>query len=132
MELADKNTDTPMDTSFKKIFSFEVKKQIIINAICDYYGVTFENVRIHSRKTEFVVPRHVIIYFIKEIYPGKSLKSIGTLFLGKYGNGLNYSTCVFAVQNIKDQLQVNKYFKEEIEEIDKEIKNFIGEIVKEK
>ncbi len=36
----------------------------VINIICSYYGVTFEEINVRLRKQEYVLPRQVIMIFL--------------------------------------------------------------------
>lgn len=122
MEIIDNNPEINLQKAFKKIFLFEVKKQIIIDVVCEFYGVIFEDIRKYSRKREDVFPRQVIIYFLKEVFPKhQTPSSIGNFFLGKTGSGLHRSTIIFAINDIKGKIEVDKNFKDEILEITKKI-----------
>ncbi len=83
----------------------------IIKYISEYYGQTYEDVYSRSRKREYVIPRHVgmwylFYYFSKSL----SLKSIGKVY-----NGRHHSSVIHAVRAIDDLTVTDKKFKKSLD-----------------
>ncbi|MBD5544638.1 MAG: chromosomal replication initiator protein DnaA [Lachnospiraceae bacterium] len=94
----------------------EITPKLIINIVCEHYGVSPDDIISKKRNSEFVQPRQVIMYLCRELI-GISLQSIGKE-LGKK----DHTTVIHGINKIKDELDNgNEELKNKIEIIKKKI-----------
>lgn len=75
-----------------------------------------------SRKTEAVVVRMVVMCMLKYVYGNSiTLKGIGKMFHGMWGNGCDHSTVLHAFQTISDLRDSDKAFRYKLEAVKKEV-----------
>ena len=84
----------------------------IINKVCNYYHIDTSTIHTKTRKREVVQVRQVAMYLAKK-YTDISSSKIGQLIGNK-----DHATVLHACKIIKDQVEINKTFKNEIEEIE--------------
>jgi len=70
--------------------------QQIIDTVCDYFGITPEYITTKCRKREYIIPRHLCMYFL---YNSTilSLQDIGKLL-----GGYDHSTVLPALKNCEN------------------------------
>lgn len=88
----------------------------IIVYICIKYNIQREVLESKLRKREVVVARQICCYFLQKRCK-LPLKTIGRLFGGR-----DHSTVIYAINTINDLMDTQKAFKQEIKELDEEIK----------
>jgi chromosomal replication initiator protein len=57
--------------------------ELVIQFVLNHFGVTWESVDNRSRKTECILPRQIIMYFLS-MYFKMSLREIGQIFSAKF------------------------------------------------
>lgn len=96
------------------------KKKLTVDSIsevvCKHFNIKTELLQTASRKREIVQARQVAMYLSK-LYTEMSLAQIGSV-IGKK----NHATVLHACKTVKDQLEVDKAFRDDIEEIEKVLK----------
>lgn len=102
--------------NFVKHSSKEISIDFIQKLVCDYFGISVEQVKSKVRKREIVQARQISMYFAKDLTKS-SLKVIGTHFGGR-----DHSTVIHACQTVNDLMETDKKFKQDMEEISKRIK----------
>ncbi|MEN9918504.1 MAG: chromosomal replication initiator protein DnaA [Bacteroidota bacterium] len=102
--------------AIRKIEKKKLTIESISEAVCKHFNIKTELLQTASRKREIVQARQVSMYLSK-IYTELSLAQIG-LIIGKK----NHATVLHACKTVKDQLQVDKAFRDDIEEIEKTLK----------
>jgi chromosomal replication initiation ATPase DnaA len=86
--------------------------------IANYYEVKPETMKIRTRKRSVVQKRQVAMYFSNKIIKkNTSFEKIGRYY------GFDHSTVSFACKTVSNLADTDKGFKEEIEEIERLIKN---------
>lgn len=90
-------------------------KQRIIDAVCKYYGVSFEQLTEHTRRREIRQPRQMCIYLLRK-HTQMTLKAIG-----EYLGGYDHTTCIFAITAVQNDIDTNEEFRAEAEKIKKMI-----------
>lgn len=103
--------------AIKKIEAKKITVNSIETAVCDFYNIKSELIHTASRKRPIVQARQITMYLSKS-YTEMSLTQIGSL-IGKK----NHATVLHACKIVKEQMEVDKTFREEIEEIEKKIKS---------
>ncbi len=89
----------------------------IIEKVCTYYKVDTSTIHSKTRKREVVQVRQVAMYLAKK-HTDTSSSKIGQL-IGKK----DHATVLHACKIVKDQVEVDKAFKTEIEEIEATLRN---------
>ena len=84
----------------------------IIEKVCNYYKVDTSTIHTKTRKREVVQVRQVAMYLAKK-HTDTSSSKIGQL-IGKK----DHATVLHACKIVKDQVDVDKAFKSEIDEIE--------------
>lgn len=102
--------------AIKKIERKKITVDAIESIVCEYYNIKSEQIHSTSRKREIVQARQVTMYLSKS-YTEMSLAQIGSL-VGKK----NHATVLHACKIIKEQMEVDKAFRDEINEIEKKLK----------
>lgn len=102
--------------AIKKIESKKITVSSIESIVCDYYNIKSELIHSASRKRQIVQARQIAMYLSKA-YTEMSLAQIGSL-IGKK----NHATVLHACKIVKEQMEVDKNFREEISEIESKIK----------
>ena len=82
----------------------------ILKTVCNYYGVTEENLKDSSKKSKFVIPRQMYCYFSVEL-TDKSLREIGELIKR------DHATVLYSHTKIRIEQDIYKELKEDINEI---------------
>ncbi len=77
----------------------------ILRATAKHFEVNAEDLKSKGRRQEFVVPRQVAMYLIRELTP-HSYPEIGQFFSGR-----DHSTVVYAVQKMTEQLERSRDFE---------------------
>lgn len=103
--------------AIKKIEAKKITVDSIQTAVCDFYNIKSELIHTASRKRPIVQARQVTMYLSKS-YTEMSLAQIGSL-IGKK----NHATVLHACKIVKEQMEVDKAFREEIAEIEKKLKS---------
>lgn len=88
----------------------------IRDIVCDFYGVSLDNLLSETRKREIVQARQVAMYFAK-LKTKDSLSTIGTT-IGKR----NHATVLHACKTVQDLIDTDKSFRASIEELDRMLK----------
>jgi chromosomal replication initiator protein DnaA len=102
--------------AIRKIEKKKLTVDSISDIVCKHFNIKTELLQTASRKREIVQARQVAMYLSK-IYTEMSLAQIGSV-IGKK----NHATVLHACKTVKDQLEVDKAFRDEIEEIEKALK----------
>lgn len=101
--------------AIKKIERKKITVETISEVVCKHFKIKTELLQTASRKREIVQARQVAMYLSKQ-YTELSLAQIGAV-IGKK----NHATVLHACRTIKDQIEVDKSFRDEIDEIQKMI-----------
>jgi chromosomal replication initiator protein len=101
--------------NYIKSVTREVSVDYIQKMVCEYMNVSPELLKENTRKREVVIARQISMYLAKK-YTKNSLKEIGKHFGGK-----DHSTVIHSIQVVDSQLEVDRKFKEEIDELKKRI-----------
>ena len=83
----------------------------VVERVCEFYEISQSLVCAKSRKRTIVLPRQVIMYILRE-YMETPYSTIG-----KRLGGRDHTTVIHAVEKIKREIDVNKVFQREIEQI---------------
>lgn len=78
-----------------------------------------------NRKREYVLARHLTMYFIKELHAEVSLKQLGEMF------DRDHSTVIHGLTSISDQLATSGKFRKFVSSIEEDIKQKAAASVKE-
>lgn len=89
----------------------------ILEKVCNHYSVSVESINTKSRKREVVQVRQISMYF------AKTLLDISTSKIGQRIGNRDHATVLHAIKIVKDQMDVDKQFRSEMEEIEAEIKH---------
>lgn len=115
LELAKKIIKT-----FVKSISREVSIDYIQKSVCEYYSVQVEKLREKTRKRAIVQARQLSMYLAKS-FTKNSLKVIG-----KHFGGRDHSTVIHSCQAVKDLMDTDKEFLEQVKELEKKIQMSIS------
>lgn len=105
-----------IDQAIKKIEKKKITIDTIQDIVCKFYNIKSELIHTASRKRQIVQARQVTMYLSKQ-YTEMSLAQIGSL-IGKK----NHATVLHACRTVKEQMEVDKIFRDEISEIEKKLK----------
>lgn len=89
----------------------------IQSLVSDFYGITVTDLIGKSRKSKYVLPRHIAMYLIKDSY-NIPYATIGNLFGGR-----DHSTVLTACEKIENELKLDSSLKVAIETITKKLNN---------
>ena len=99
--------------AIKKIEKKKITVESISEIVCKHFNIKTELLQTASRKREIVQARQVAMYLSKQ-YTELSLAQIGTV-IGKK----NHATVLHSCRMVKNQLEVDRTFRDGIEEIEK-------------
>lgn len=89
--------------------------EVIINVVCEYYGLEEEDLQRKTRRSDIRFPRQLCMYFIREMTryceEHLTLEAIGKMF------NLHHATVVHSCRMIKDTREYHKELAKQIEEI---------------
>ena len=91
--------------------------QAIVKVVCDFYGLTLNELLKKSRKTFLVKPRQIAMYLLREDTKA-SFPDIGSRLGGK-----DHSTVIHAYRKIVEEVENNENLKQEINLIRERIYN---------
>ena len=81
----------------------ELDPEKIVNVVCDYFNVSYQDIIGKKKNKDIVEPRMIAIYLISEMLPNITLKNIGQVFGGR-----DHTTIMNARDKITQDLKVNK------------------------
>jgi chromosomal replication initiator protein len=87
----------------------------IQSVVSAYYGITVNDLISSKRNAKIILPRHIAMYLIKEIYD-LPFKKIGSLFGGK-----DHTTVMSAVEKIEASLKTDNELKMAVDNIKKKL-----------
>lgn len=99
MGYIEKNNQPPSEEIY-----FEVARNV-----CDFYGITLDELNSYKRTDKLVKPRHVICYILKEASSLK-LSAIGRLLGDRH-----HSTVIHGHRNIENAISVKDIDRSEVE-----------------
>lgn len=97
--------DTPM----------EITPSFIVKVVAEHFGITQEDIISKKRNSEFVIPRQICMYMIRE-YTTTSLESIAKML-----NKKDHTTILHGVKKIESEMNSNPDIKNKIEIIKKKM-----------
>ncbi|WP_242622783.1 chromosomal replication initiator protein DnaA [Lachnoclostridium sp. Marseille-P6806] len=83
--------------------------EMIVNTVCEHYGVRESDVTSRKRSSEYVVPRQVVMYILRE-HTDLTLDRIGKMLGNK-----DHTTVMHGADKIKEDLKGNEELKNNIE-----------------
>ncbi|MDR0305127.1 MAG: chromosomal replication initiator protein DnaA [Chitinispirillales bacterium] len=90
--------------------SRRITADIIIDRVCEYFGITAQEIRSSSRKKEISYPRSIAMYLVRTITEN-SEQAIGNIL------GRDHSTVCITCKNITENLKTNKKLESDINSI---------------
>ncbi len=93
-----------------------VTKDVVVEAVCDYFKIEPDMMQKNTRKREVVIARQIAMYLCKKLTTD-SLATIGT-FLGNR----NHSTVVYACRSIEGLMETDAKIAEAVQAIEEGLK----------
>lgn len=116
------NTDINLqlaEDSLKDIIYPESPKEItpsfIIKIVADHFGISPDDIVSKKRNTEFVIPRQICMFMIRE-YTTTSLESTAKIL-----NKKDHTTVIHGINKIKEEMDKNSDIKNKVDIIKKKI-----------
>lgn len=111
LELAEKVVSRIVSVT-PKINTMEQIRQVV----CDYFKLSIDAISTKSRKMEVVQARQIAMYFSKRLTKN-SLSSIGS-FIGNR----DHATVLHACRKVEDLMDTDKFFRQNVLEIEEQLK----------
>ncbi len=92
-------------TRFKSIAPISDKPGFIIKAVCKEMQLTFTEINTPRKKGDYVLCRQLCHYYL-HYYTNLSLKRIGSMFVGRNGNGYDHSSIIHSRDLINDYREI--------------------------
>lgn len=92
-----------------------VTPEMILNTVCDHYGVRIGDITGRKRSSEFVIPRQVCMYVLRE-YTGLTLDRIGRELGGK-----DHTTVMHGADKIKEDIRTSEELRTNVDSILKKL-----------
>ena len=93
----------------------EITPQLIIDVVCEHFGITLDQIKSKSRSNDIAKPRQIAMYLSKNMTDA-SLDSIGSLL-----GGIDHSTIIHGINKITDEYESNENIHNSIDTIKKKI-----------
>ncbi|MFT4071548.1 MAG: chromosomal replication initiator protein DnaA [Dysgonamonadaceae bacterium] len=106
-----------IEQTIRKIESRKLAISDIEEMVCNHFNIKVGLIHTASRKREIVQARQVAMYLSKQ-YTDMSLSQIGVLIGRK-----NHATVLHACKTVKNQLEVDRNFRTEIQELEMKLKS---------
>lgn len=106
-----------IEQTIRKIESRKLAISDIEEMVCNHFNIKVGLIHTASRKREIVQARQVAMYLSKH-YTDMSLSQIGVLIGRK-----NHATVLHACKTVKNQLEVDRNFRTEIQELEMKLKS---------
>jgi chromosomal replication initiator protein len=110
LDLAKKVVANLVGTSEK-----ELNITSIVDVVCQFFGITKEQMQSASRKREIVQARQVAMFFANKLTE-ETLTTIGTTI----GNR-NHATVLHACKTVTDLMETDKQFRRNVEELEQKL-----------
>ena len=94
----------------------ELTPNRIITTVSNYYKINKKDIIGKSRKKEFVIPRHIAIYLVREI------TKLSYVEIGKSFGDRDHSTIISAVRTIGQNIKMDKAVKLAVSSIEQKVK----------
>ena len=94
-----------------KLSKDSIDENDIINTTCQYFGISYNDIVGKRRNKEFVEPRMIAIYLIRDIL-NMPLQAIGELFGGR-----DHTTIINARDKVSEALKTDKKTKMQVKDI---------------
>ena len=109
------------EQALKDVFSNtkirKITAELIMNTVCDYYGLTMDDMTGPIRKREITVQRQIAMYLTREM-TGISLPQIGTVFGGR-----DHTTVLHSCKSVEATMKENSDVKAVVDDIKHLVKN---------
>lgn len=83
----------------------------VLDIVSAYYNISTSDLLSNKRKKQYVFPRQVSMYILKELFD-LTYKKIGQIF-----NGRDHSTVIYSIEQITNDLETDKDKKNDIEKL---------------
>lgn len=93
----------------------EITPSFIIKIVADHFGISADDITSKKRNAEFVMPRQICMYMIRE-YTATSLEATAKLL-----NKKDHTTVIHGINKIKEEMDKNGDIKNKVEIIKKKI-----------
>ena len=114
-------TEELSERALKDIFDQRQNKiitaELIMDTVCDYYGVSLSELIGPTRKREITIPRQVAIYLTREL-TGMSLPQIGEQFGGR-----DHTTILHSCRVMENSVRQNSGMKDHVDHIKHRVQN---------
>lgn len=98
----------------KNISNFTIEKSNfnnVLDIVSSYYSISTSDLLSSKRKKQYVFPRQVSMYILKELFD-LTYKNIGQIF-----NGRDHSTVIYSIEQISNDIETDKAKKNDIEKL---------------
>jgi len=93
----------------------EITPSFIIKIVADHFGISPDDIISKKRNAEFVMPRQICMYMIRE-YTATSLEATAKIL-----NKKDHTTVIHGINKIKEEMEKNRDIKNKIDIIKKKI-----------
>lgn len=94
----------------------EITPSFIIKVVAEHFGVKPEDITSKKRNSEYVTPRHIVMYMCRELLSDYSYKSIATIL-----NKKDHTTIMHGCEAVEDKMKTDVDFKNKVDIIMKKI-----------
>lgn len=101
--------------NFVKVRERELDIKGIQKMVCEFFGVSVEDILSKTRKQEIVSARQISMYLAKK-YTKQSYKSIGKAF-----NGKDHTTVMYSCKTVEDRMDTDEEYKEHFLELQRKV-----------
>lgn len=99
----------------------------IIQEVADYYKMPLDDIYCIRQRKDNIKSKHIAIYFLKK-YTKMLLAAIGGEFPGRTGR-LDHASISHALKSVQNQIDTDKIYRKEIEEIESKIRLYANDKV---
>lgn len=92
--------------------NYDLKIATIKSSVCAFFGKEVQDLSNRTRKEEFVNLRYIVYFFIKKYCTLMSHESVGKIF------GYDHATVMHALKCVNNQIETNKMYRDDINELD--------------
>ncbi|MCB1143247.1 MAG: chromosomal replication initiator protein DnaA [Leptospiraceae bacterium] len=101
---SDEKVKEILESRIEKIGKIDIQHDRILDTVCEYYSQEKSQITSKSRKSEYIIPRHVSMYLIYEIC------NLNKTMIGKIFN-TNHTTVISALKKVETNMKKDENFK---------------------